>query len=165
MIIPLLIGLGVGGVGAYAVTKGRCAVRQIELERRLKAAATKALGPAAGGTVPTPIPQDPYRPPDAGAVINVPVDTEDFAQLAEAFCVCFTELKAESGADPSLAELRECFLQALYPDFQWPPVPGDPATAHLMWMIADHEARKLLADPSVCGASASFQPHDQEGQG
>jgi hypothetical protein len=34
-----------------------------------------------------------------------------------------------------------------------------------MWMIADHEARKLLADPSVCGASASFQPHDQEGQG
>lgn len=84
----------------------------------------KALPAGSTGVVPTPLPQDAYRPPDASAVINVPVDAEDFAQLAEAFCVCFTELEAEHGAAPSLDQLRECFLHALYPIFSGPRSPA-----------------------------------------
>lgn len=166
IVLPLIVGGVLGGAGVYAWARGRATLREDELRRRL-AAKPKALPPAGGGgPVPTPLPQDQYRPPDPQAVINVPVDAEDFAQLAEAFCVCYAELKAESGAAPSVGELRDCFLQALYPDFQWPPVPGDPASAHLMWMIADHEARKIVADPSACGpptVDAAFQAAPEGG--
>ena len=89
-------------------------------------------------------------PPDPAAVINTPVDAEDFAQMHEAFCVCYRALMDDAGKAPTADELRDCFLKAIYPDFVWPPVPGDPSSAQLMWMIANHEAKKLLIDPSAC---------------
>lgn len=164
MIIPLLFGLGLGGAGCYAITRRISTLREDELRRRLEEK-QKALPPSPSGPVPTPLPQDQYRPPDAQAVINVPVDAEDFAQLAEAFRVCHEELAAENGAAPTVNELRDCFLQALYPDFQWPPVPGDPASAHLMWMIADHEARKIVAEPSGGSTPGGVSLHPAEGGG
>lgn len=152
MIVPFLVALGLGGVGGYAVARGRSAAREEDLRRQ---AARAALPPAASsGPVPTPMPQEQYRAPDPAAVINVPVDAEDFQQMAEAFCVCYRALEKEHGSAPGVGELRDCFLDAIYPDFQWPPVPGDPASAHLMWMIADHEARKIVADPSACMQAA-----------
>ncbi len=144
MIVPFLVALGLGGAGGYAFGRARAALQ--------KEAPTRPALPAArpNGPVPSPLPQEQYREPDAGAVINIPVDAEDFRQMVEAFCVCFHELRREHGAHPSVSQLRDCFLQAIYPDFQWPPVPGDPSSAQLMWMIADHEARKIIADPSKC---------------
>lgn len=145
MIVPILVAIGLGGTTGYVV--GR-------LKRGRTVKTTRALPPAsqppAPGAVPSPLPQESYRRADPAAVINVPIDAEDFRQMAEAFCVCFHELRHEHGRDPAVSELRDCFLVAIYPDFQWPPVPGDPSTAQLMWMIADHEARKILADPSGC---------------
>lgn len=152
MIIPTLLALGVGGAGGWAIARA-----QKERDRRSRAR-RRGLPPPDDGprpTPPSPLPQETYRAPDPAAVINVPVDAEDFDQMAEAFCVCFAALEQDRGRMPTVAELRDCFLSAIYPDFSWPPVPGDPASAQLMWMIADHEARKLLADPSACNGGGA----------
>lgn len=152
MILTSLIAAALGGAGGWALARGRSAMREDELRRELqRRRSIPPTKPEPGpGGVPTPLPQDAYRQPDPASVINVPEDAEDFQQMAEAFCVCFRELQREHGAAPSVGDLRDCFLGAIYPDFKWPPVPGDPASAQLMWMIADHEARKINADPSAC---------------
>lgn len=105
---------------------------------------------------PSPLPTEEYREPDRTAVIKLPVDAEDFDQLGDAICACYAALKGEAGpgVDVDAAALRDCLLEAVYPDFVWPPVPGDPVNAQLMWMIADHESRKALigADLEDCPA-------------
>lgn len=146
MILPILA-LAFGSVGGFALGRGISILREDKREQQ------KALPPARS-QVPTPMPQDAYRSPDPTAVINAPIDAEDFRQMAEAFCVCHRELSREHGRAPTVDELRDCFLGAIYPDFQWPPVPGDPASAQLMWLVADHEARKVIADPTACGGGA-----------
>ena len=155
MIAPWLLLLGTAGaagVGGWALARMRGSMKEEQLRRQVEEGHRKAL--AAGGStgqgVPTPLPQQRYREPDPAAVINVPVDAEDFRQMADAFCVCYGALHDDLKKPPDVEQLRDCFLSAIYPDFQWPPVPGDPETAQLMWMIADHEARKLLTDPSGC---------------
>lgn len=155
MIIPWLVALGIAGAGGYIIARRRSATREAGVRRRLEEEKRKELAAAGvNGPVPTPLPQEGYREPDPAAMINTPIDAEDFRQMQEAFCICYRALLKDGGKPPSMERLRDCFLTAIYPDFTWPPVPGDPATAQLMWMIANHEARKLLTDPSSC-ASAS----------
>jgi hypothetical protein len=155
LVTPWLILLGTAGLagaGGWAYARARGSVKEEQLRRQIEEGKRKALaaGGSSGQGVPTPLPQQQYREPDPGAVINVPVDAEDFRQMQDAFCVCYRALREDLGKLPTVEQLRDCFLGAIYPDFHWPPVPGDPETAQLMWMIADHEARKLLADPSPC---------------
>lgn len=111
--------------------------------------------------VPVPPPREAYRAPDRTAVINLPYDAEDFEQLRSAVCEGFKDL-ASNGSEVTSDALRDWLLIAIYPDFQWPPVPGDPREALILWMIADHEARKALAAPLQCGvpvrAQASLPP-------
>lgn len=146
IVVPWLIALGVAGAGGYMLAR-RGSLSEKEVKRRIAESKQRAL---AAATVPSPLPQDPYREPDPAAVINTPVDAEDFSQMQEAFCVCYRALLEQEGRPPTADRLRDCFLQAIYPDFVWPPVPGDPASAQLMWMIAGHEAKKLLLAPGSC---------------
>jgi hypothetical protein len=146
MIIPIIVAVGLAGAGGYFLAR-RGALSEKEVRRRIEESKQKAI---AAARTPSPLPQEAYRPPDPAAVINTPVDAEDFAQMQEAFCVCYRALLEDAGNAPSAEQLRDCFLKAIYPDFVWPPVPGDPSSAQLMWMIASHEAKKLLIDPSAC---------------
>lgn len=144
MIVPLLTLVLGGGVGYLVGRKGATTDSR----------ASKALAPAQD-TIPAPVsaPREAYRPPDRAAVINLPYDAEDFEQLRAAVCEGFKDLAA-SGHQVTSDALRDWVLIAIYPDFQWPPVPGDPSEALMMWMIADHEARRALAAPLQCGVPA-----------
>lgn len=141
-----------GGLG-FAVGKGLAAKKNEEQEaevkelKRLVAAANARSGP-----MPAILPASSYREPDRSAIINLPVDREDFDQLHEAVCACALALRAELAAGNVITseDLSACVLEAIYPDFVWPPVPGDPSEAHLLKLIVDHESRKTLADPSIC---------------
>jgi hypothetical protein len=152
MIIPWLVVVGLAGASGYIVARSRQAVREAAVRKQLREGTMKALmgGAGSNGLVPTPLPQEAYRAPDPAAVINTPTDAEDFGQMKEAFCVCYQALVEDEGKPPSQERLCDCFLGAIYPDFAWPPVPGDPAAAQLMWLIANHEARKLLTEPTPC---------------
>lgn len=150
MIVPFItfvVGGGLGFVVGRSVENKEVKAELVELRRRLEIAQGRSSTP-----VPALIPSNEYRDPDREAVINLPVDKEDFTQLHEAMCSCVAALRAEKdeGQTISADELRDCLLEAIYPDFTWPPVPGDPSSAHLMWLVADHEARKTLANPSAC---------------
>lgn len=161
MIVTLLVGMGLGGAGGYALSRVHAYQREQQMQRELAAAREMKALPCPPipkpAMVPSPLPQEKYRAPDPKAVINVPIDKDDFAQMAEAFCTCWNALREEHGRPPTVDELRDCFLAALYPDFAWPPVPGDPASAQLLWMVADHEARKLHADPRRCARPQDLQ--------
>jgi len=151
MIVPFITFLVGGGIGFAAghATKGNSVKAELdELRQRL------ALAQGRGTPVPALLPTEEYREPDTAAVINLPVDKEDFLQLHQAMCECFAALKEEVGVEGVVTadSLRDCLLEAVYPDFTWPPVPTDPSAAHLMWLVADHEARKTLADPAACAA-------------
>jgi len=155
MIVPLLVAIGVAGAGGYILAR-RGMFSEKEVKRRIDESKQEALMAAAKRSVEgTPLPQDAYRPPDPAAVINTPVDAEDFAQMKQAFCVCYQSLLEDEGTPPTAEKLRDTFLGVIYPDFTWPPVPGDPSGAQLMWLIAGHEANKLLLDPSVCAGVES----------
>ncbi len=161
MMVPILTFL-FGGTAGFALGRGFSLKKEREMQeeqerlRRQGAQRPAPLPPsdaddagahplATGG--PSPLPQDPYRAPLPDAIIHLPVDEEDFEQLKAAICTCYLAVKEEKGPDHlvTAAELRDCLLEAIYPDFAWPPVPGDAVQAQLMWMIADHEARKALA--------------------
>jgi hypothetical protein len=149
MIIPFLtflVGGGIGFAAGHATSNKEAKAELEELRRRLQ------IAQGNGTPIPALLPGDEYREPDRTAVINLPIDAEDFKQLHEAMCECLRALKSDKaeGEKVTDAELRDCLLEAIYPDFTWPPVPGDPSAAHLMWLVADHEARKTLADPSAC---------------
>jgi hypothetical protein len=149
MIVPFITFVIGGGIGFAAgqATKSKAAQAELaELRRRLELAQSR------GTPVPALLPDEEYREPDTSAVINLPIDKEDFRQLHQAMCECAAALREEQGPEGVVTSdaLRDCLLEAVYPDFTWPPVPGDPSTAQLMWLVADHEARKTLADPSAC---------------
>lgn len=148
--IPAVVSLVLGAVGGAAFAKARSIKREAELkeerddlQRRLaKVERAPALPPSAGAlTIPA---QVGYRDPDRAANITLPEDAEDFAMLEEAVTQCLESL-LQAGEEPSEESLRDCVLQSIYPDFQWPPVPGDPDAARVLWLIVAHEARKELA--------------------
>lgn len=168
MIIPVIT-LVLGGVGGFAFGRGRGIQREKQLrsdleesQKRLaqshQEAAVMALPPASADA-PSPLPQDQYREPDPNALVNLPVDREDFVMLRQAICQCLDALGEEKdeGELVTAGELRDCLLEAIYPEFQWPPVPGDPASSQLMWLIADHEARKAIAEEVVCPKLVTLQ--------
>lgn len=142
----------------YAVSQGLAAKEREKLDTELRELRRRVeLAQARGVSAPAILPSAEYREPDLAAIINLPVDQEDFDQLHEAMCACVTALRHDKAEGEMITreELRNCLLEAIYPDFTWPPVPGDKPEAQLMWLIADHEARKTLADPSVCPATPS----------
>lgn len=158
--ITALVSLLLGSVGGYAVGRGQKIAGEADRKRELAELREKLERLALpSGQVPSPLPLEPYREPDTSAVINIPVDADDFAQLSEAMCACLAALHEEAAEDAPVGPeaLRDCLLDAVYPDFQWPPVPGDPSGAHLMWLVADYEARKTLADPEACKVTGAIQ--------
>ena len=82
-----------GGVAGFAFGRGRSIVREREIEEEL---ARRSLPPATDQS--SALPQDAYRPPDTTAIINLPVDAEDFDQLSEAICTCFAAVKEDKAA-------------------------------------------------------------------
>jgi len=159
--IGSIIAITLGSAGGFALGRGWSMERERqEAEARKRAedalaAARAQAESAARRPPPSPMPSVQYRAPDQTAVIPLPQDAEDFAVLTDAVCACLHALQedAAQGGEPVGHEsLRDCVLEAIYPDFVWPPVPGDPPEATMMYLIADHEARKAIADPSRCPA-------------
>ena len=172
--IPAVVSLVLGAVGGAAFAKARAIKREAELkderdelQRRLATVERAPALPPGSGALSIPA-QTAYRQPDRAANITLPEDAEDFAMLEEAVTQCLESL-VEAGENPSEESLRDCVLQSIYPDFQWPPVPGDPDAARVLWLIVAHEARKELAartailDATLQGEMAS-SANFQEGQ-
>ena len=152
--IPAVVSLVLGVAGGAAFVKARSIRREEELKeerdelaRRVAQAELAPALPASAGALSIPA-QASYRKPDRSANITLPEDAEDFAMLEEAVSKCLGAL-VEGGEDVSEETLRDCVLQSIYPDFVWPPVPGDPDAARVLWLIVAHESRKELAARSA----------------
>lgn len=168
----VLIALGaatVTGVVGFVIGRQRAAARERELQSKLDAetqSQTRALSPGRPPSIPSIIEPGteplealaPYREPVQTAVL-LPSDADDYAQLHEALCVCLAQLRqaTAAGTDPTTQELRKCLLDTVYPDFPWPPVPRDDSSARYLWLIAGHEAAKVLATDG-CLPTEGFVP-------
>jgi len=130
--IGLLAGVAIGATATAAFNK----VQQIRREREIEGQVAEKFA----GIMPPSL-----RPALPNAVIPIPQDEEDFEVLQAAVEDCHRVL-AKRPTPTTQAALRDCILGAIYPDFPWPPVPGDAPSAGIMWMIANHEAGKALAE-------------------
>jgi len=128
--IGILLGTLAGAVGGYATGRVRKGRKDKAAERLALESRAAILPPA-------------NRPPQPNAVIPLPQDTEDFEVLTDAVIDCLAVLM-QRGVPVTKAALRDCILDSIYPDFPWPPVPGDAPSAGLMFLIADHESGKAL---------------------
>lgn len=135
-------------VGGYAVGRTRSLQREEELRAQVMQARHRSLPkilPAGRAPVATFL--EAHRNPAPTSIVALPVDREDFELLTEAVCECLAALVANrtEGKTVAAGELRDALLHAIYPDFAWPPVPGDHSSALLMWTVADYESRRVLA--------------------
>jgi hypothetical protein len=144
--IAALVGLALTGLGGYAFGRGRAIGREQELQGQL------------ANSVPLALPASSHREPLPDAVLLLPQDAEDFTLLRQAVCDCYAEIANLSGGSVDVSELRDCLLAALYPEFAWPPVPGDAPEARLMWLIADHEARTAVLGQTCVDPGEPPQP-------
>jgi hypothetical protein len=150
--IGTLIAMALAAAGGFAAGRGRGIMR--ELERRAAAESTPRIVPIEGVPV---VHLDAYRDPAPSVALPLPSDREDFEQLNAAMCASLVTLAGQKQGQAIIAsELRDEFLSAIYPDFQWPPVPNDHSSARLMWIFADYEAHRVLA-LETC-SSRSFAP-------
>ncbi len=140
----------VGGIaGGYALGKKSSSLIPATSE------APKALGPRPAPSRATgTIPGSERLPSDEQ--VTLPEDREDFERLNEAVCVCLGALVDRGDLAPVPPEvLRDCVLEAIFPDFPWPPVAGDVPQAEVLWRIVDHEARRATHLRGTCPAPSS----------
>lgn len=92
--------------------------------------------------------------------VHLPNSPDDYDTLDEVICECATTVKADE-PDIELGALmnavRDCTLGVLYPDFQWPPIPGDHPTVEQLWIIVSYEVSRSANEGTLC---ATLQPEE-----
>jgi hypothetical protein len=85
------------------------------------------------------------RLPKPDFMMHLPDSETDYATLGTVICECAT-----LHPDPDPEILRNCVLSELYPDFPWPPIPGDHPTVAQLWTIVDYQVTRSAAEGTLC---------------
>ncbi len=93
------------------------------------------------------------RLPDPSYAVELPSTAEQFATLDELVCECghlATPQAVATDEELVVTGVRDCVLAKLYPDFPWPPIPGDHPTVARLFSEVEVIARRAVAEDRVC---------------
>lgn len=148
-----LVILALGAVAGYVIYDKTREAKRLEAAKKAigeaASRAEKAVGEAASkveeATEDLRVPRPDFR-------VHLPDSESDFAALAELICDCAKEADAQGELpfDEFVRTTRDCVMQALYPGFEWPPVPGDHPTVQHLWLIVTYEVQKGAINGTIC---------------
>jgi len=140
--IGIVGGVAVGGMIAYLVVRSRYGQRAM--------IAAHEWQDTAG-----------VRLPDPSYAVELPSTAEQFATLDELVCECGSLATPQTvAADEEfvVTSVRDCVLAKLYPDFVWPPIPGDHPTVARLFAEVEVIARRAVAEDRVCPSPRGAYP-------
>ena len=109
----------------------------------------------AGRKVIERISEDPsIRLPDPSYAVEVAADENQFAILEDLVCECGAPIIQAADEAATIEELttkiQSCMAAQLYPDFPWPPIPGDHPSAAQLYAELGFLARRALITTEIC---------------
>lgn len=94
------------------------------------------------------------RRPEPGYAMEIPETEEQFNLLDELVCECGAPVvdaaKDEDTVFSVVSKIQSCMARELYPDFPWPPIPGDHPTVSQLYAELSVIARRSLAIAEIC---------------
>jgi hypothetical protein len=123
-----LVILGLVGGGAYLYWQHKQQANQLAL-----AAAQKAKDVA--GTLRVP---KPYY------VMTIPRTKEELDTVDKFLCECVNNVDLDAPSLTLIEDMQLCLASKLYPDFPWPPAPGDHESAMQLWLVLEYRIRSLV---------------------
>lgn len=132
----VVIGALIGILAGYAYSESKALQRQA---RRTQ----KAIGKAT----------EHFRLPKPGFRMHLPTTPEDYDIIDEKICECASQVAIEQPGlegEAQLVAIRDCVVAQLYPDFEWPPVPGDHPSVEQLWTIISYEVGRSAAEGTLC---------------
>lgn len=123
-----------GALIGYAYSESKTAMRALSRGRK----AIKEAG---------------VRLPKPDFAMELPTTIEHFGMLDETICSCAESVQQdqpELELNDFVQAVRDCVAQLIYPDFPWPPIPGDhPSVSHL-WTILTYEVGRGAVEDTLC---------------
>ena len=101
------------------------------------------------------ISEDPsIRLPDPSYAVEVASNSEKFGVLEELVCECGAPIVQAATETVTIDELttkiQDCIAAQLYPDFPWPPIPGDHPSVSQLYVELGYIARRALITTEIC---------------
>lgn len=132
--LGLIAGVAVGGAAGYFIATSRAGKKAIDVL------------------------DDPsVRLPDPSYAVELAVTDDQFEILDELVCECGDAVA--QGADETdtldglTRDLQNCMARELYPDFPWPPIPGDHPSAQQLYAELGLLARRAVVTGEICPES------------
>lgn len=107
----------------------------------------------------------PLRVPEPGFDMQLPRGAADFELIESDLCNCLDSYVAPTDGEPTavarpiapsddelVAYMQLCVAQRFFPEFPWPPVPGDHPSVGELWSDLRTLARRTVATQSCAGA-------------
>jgi hypothetical protein len=138
VVLAIATGLVGGGLLTWAVLRTRYAQKQLESAHHWAN-------------------ESPMRLPDPSYAVELAGTAEQFAVLDDLVCECGHIATAEAVSrdeESVVADVRDCVLAKLYPDFPWPPIPGDHPSVSRLFTEVEVIARRAIAEDAVCPGGA-----------
>lgn len=144
----IVLGIMAGTLAGYAYSESKAATRALARGRK----AVKKAG---------------IRLPKPDFAVTLPVTVEHFGLLDEAVCQCAQSVQQTSPGlelNEFIHAVRDCVAQMLYPDFPWPPVPGDHPSVAQLWTILTYEVGRNVVEETICQNQDLAIPSSQQVQ-
>jgi hypothetical protein len=129
----LIVGLMIGGIAAYAYTESRSLQKYASKAKKTIKKATEGM-----------------RLPQPDFMVHLPNSAHDYATLDTVICECSTMVTPGLEGDELVVAVRDCVLSELYPDFGWPPIPGDHPTVEQLRTIIHYQVERSAAEGALC---------------
>lgn len=132
----IVLGILGGILAGYVYSESR----QLQ---RVAARGRKAIGKATEGV----------RLPMPDFAMKLPSSVEDFDLLDQVICDCANQIQAaqpDMEFNAMIVAVRDCVAEAIYPDFPWPPIPGDHTTVSQFWTVLGYEVGRSAVEGSLC---------------
>lgn len=145
----IVLGIMTGALIGYAYSESKTAMRAVSRGRK----AIKEAG---------------VRLPKPDFAMQLPLTVEHFGTLDETICGCAEFIQQNQPGlelNDFVEAVRDCVAKAIYPDFPWPPIPGDHPSVSYLWTILTYEVGRGAVEGTLCLTDESNDltknPHPQ----
>lgn len=101
------------------------------------------------------------RVPRPDFVMTIPRTEVELDTIDAHLCECVSGVDLDAAPDSLVSSLQMCLATRLYPDFPWPPAPGDHESAMQLWLLLEYRIRSLANTSDLvrlCAPKPSIEP-------